>query len=37
LRQGIPPNRDPAVRRKLSDAKEIIADHRRSPEFARRG
>jgi hypothetical protein len=37
LHQGIPPNRDPEVRRMLSGAKEIIADHRRSPEFVRRG
>jgi hypothetical protein len=37
LHQGIPPNRDPEVRRALADAKRLIADHRRWPEFARRG
>jgi hypothetical protein len=37
LHQGIPPNRDPEVRRMVEDARRLIADHRRSQEFARRG
>jgi hypothetical protein len=28
--QGIPPNRDPAVRRMVEDARRLIADHRKS-------
>jgi hypothetical protein len=37
LHQGIPPSRDPEVRRMVEDARRLIAEHRRSPDFARRG